>query len=432
MKQEHDNIELRSHEVQEILSRPPKKLIRYGTSVICGILAVLIAGSFFFNYPDMISGEVVITTENPPAWIVAKSSGSIKELYCADKQAVNANEILAVIENPAETQDVMTLAEMLSEAIYTDSITEIPDKILRLNFTLGDIQTAYASFVQAYTDYHNFMQSNLIEQEKTLINNQIKSRKLYIANLRRQLENKKREYVIAQSTYQREKKLYEQKVISGYDMEKAEQAYLNMQQEIQQIETTLAQEDVVSTQLSASYDKLTVQYTKEKHQAKSALSSSIRSLKTAIDKWHHDYVLVATQSGSVTFNNIWKENQQVSTGDKIFAIISDNPGELIAKVQVPMGGSGKILPGQKVNIKITGYPHLEFGFIQGITRNISLVPNNKNYMVEVAIDQNLVTTNKKQLRFTGELTGTADIITENRTLIERIFSPIKYFIKYSR
>jgi len=432
MKQEHDNIELRSHEVQEILSRPPKKLIRYGTSVICGILAVLIAGSFFFNYPDMISGEVVITTENPPAWIVAKSSGFIKELYCADKQAVNANEILAVIENPAETQDVMTLAEMLSEAIYTDSITEIPDKILRLNFTLGDIQTAYASFVQAYTDYHNFMQSNLIEQEKTLINNQIKSRKLYIANLRRQLENKKREYVIAQSTYQREKKLYEQKVISGYDMEKAEQAYLNMQQEIQQIETTLAQEDVVSTQLSASYDKLTVQYTKEKHQAKSALSSSIRSLKTAIDKWHHDYVLVATQSGSVTFNNIWKENQQVSTGDKIFAIISDNPGELIAKVQVPMGGSGKILPGQKVNIKITGYPHLEFGFIQGITRNISLVPNNKNYMVEVAIDQNLVTTNKKQLRFTGELTGTADIITENRTLIERIFSPIKYFLEYSR
>ena len=43
--EEINKIELRSNEVQEILSRPPRKLIRYGTSVICGILALLIAGS---------------------------------------------------------------------------------------------------------------------------------------------------------------------------------------------------------------------------------------------------------------------------------------------------------------------------------------------------------------------------------------------------
>ncbi len=429
---EISNIELRSNEVQEILSRPPRALIRYGTSVICGVLAILIIGSFFFNYPDMISGDVVITTEKPPVWIVAKTTGHIKELNCTDKQQVKSGDVLAVIENPASTADVKSLSQILSLTAINDSILHIPEEVLNQNYTLGDVQTAYATFVQAHTDYQNFMQSNLIEQEKILINNQIKSRKIFISNLQKQLENKKREFSIVQNNYQREKRLFEQKVIADYDLEKAEQSYLNIQQEIQQIQTSIAQEDVVSTQLSTSYNKLTVQYTKEKYQLISALTSSLHGLKAAIDKWQHDYVLMAPQSGSVTFNTIWQQNQNINTGDKVFAIISDSPGELIAKVLVPVGGSGKVLSEQKVNIKIDGYPYLEYGLIQGQTRNISLVPNNKFYMVEVAINQNLLTTNKKQLRFTGELTGTADIITENRTLIERIFSPIKYFFTYSR
>ena len=60
-KMEEGSIELRSREVQEILARPPKSLIRYGTSVICGVLLILIVGSFFFEYPDIITGELIVT-----------------------------------------------------------------------------------------------------------------------------------------------------------------------------------------------------------------------------------------------------------------------------------------------------------------------------------------------------------------------------------
>lgn len=429
---ETNNIELRSNEVQEILSRPPRKLIRYGTSVVCGVLALLFIGSFFFNYPDMISGDVVITTENPPVWVNVRSTGFIKELNCTDKQLVNKGDILAIIENPAATEDIKKLTGIINMTAINDSIIKIPTDSFKHNFVLGEIQPNFSSFVQTYTDYKNFIQSNLIEQEKQLISKQISSRKAYISNLGKQLDNKQREYKIGLNTYTREKKLFDQKVIANYDLEKAEQSLLNIQQEIQRIQTSLAQEDVVSSQLSASYDKLDVQYVKEKYLLISNLKSSFDGLKSAIEQWHHDYALIAPLSGSVTFNNVWKQNQHVNAGDKVFAIVPDHPGKLIAKVQVPIGGSGKVVPGQKVNIKVVGYPYLEYGMIRGITKTISLVPNNKNYMVEVSIDQNLVTTNKKQLRFTGELTGTADIITENRSLIERIFSPIKYIFTISQ
>lgn len=431
-KEEGNKIELRSNEVQEILSRPPRKLIRYGTSVICAILALLIAGSFIFNFPDIISGEVVITTENPPAWVVARASGFIKELNCSDKQNVSNGDVLAIIENPASTEDIKRLTEIINLTVINDTLIQIPTDSFKHDFVLGDIQNNFSSFIQTYTEYRNFMQSNLIEQEKELINKQITSRRSFIANLKKQLENKQKEHKLVLSAYMREKKLFEQKVISSADLEKAEQSYLNIQQEIQQIQTSISQEDVVSSQLSASYNKLEVQYTKEKHQSISSLKSAFEGLKSAVEQWHHNYVLTAPLSGSVTFNNIWKQNQHVEAGNKVFAIISDHPGEIIARVKVPVGGSGKIVPGQKVNIKVVGYPYLEYGLILGRTRNISLVPNDKNYMVEVSIDQNLMTTNKKQLRFTGELTGTADIITENRSLIERIFSPIKYIFTFSQ
>lgn len=430
--EEINKIELRSNEVQEILSRPPRKLIRYGTSVICGILALLIAGSFIFNFPDIISGDVTITTENPPVWVVARSSGYIKELNCTDKQKVNRGDILGIIENPASTTDIKRLSEIINLSIVNDSIIKIPIDSFQYDFVLGEVQDNFSSFIEAHTEYRNFIQSNLIEQEKELINKQIASRRSFITNLKKQLENKQKEYKIVLNAYLREKKLFEQKVISDYDMEKAEQSYLNTQQEIQQLKTSLSQEDVVSSQLSASYDKLNVQYNKEKYQLTSGLKSAFEGLKSAIEQWHLNYVLTAPLSGSVTFNNVWKQNQHVKDGDKVFAIISDYPGEIIAKVKVPVGGSGKIVTGQKVNIKVDGYPYLEYGLIIGKTRNISLVPNDKNYMVEVSIDQNLITTNKKQLRFTGELAGTADIITENRSLIERIFSPIKYFFTFSQ
>ena len=80
MKNQTDDIELRSEEVQDILTRPPGVLVRWGITVFFGVLAVVLIGGCFFKYPDTVSAEVTVTTERPPVWMVAKSSGKIKEV----------------------------------------------------------------------------------------------------------------------------------------------------------------------------------------------------------------------------------------------------------------------------------------------------------------------------------------------------------------
>ena len=142
-------------------------------------------------------------------------------------------------------------------------------------------------------------------------------------------------------------------------------------------------------------------------------------------------MLIAPQTGIITFNSIWKQNQNVSSGNKVFAIIPRNQGQLLGKIKVPASGSGKIKTSQLVNIKVANFPYLEYGVLQGRIRNISLVTNDDFYTVQVDFSHGLRSTTNKEFRFPGELTGTAEIITENRSLIERMYSPIKYLVNKS-
>ncbi|HJV78975.1 MAG TPA: HlyD family efflux transporter periplasmic adaptor subunit [Paludibacter sp.] len=422
---ESDKIELRSEEVQEILSRPPHALIRYGISVICGVMIILFTGSFFFRYPDVVQGDVIITTENPPVWLVAKSTGKIKELLCCDKQYVNQGDVLAVIDNPALTSDVQLVNRLLSKVVVTDLNFYIPNELLFQSFELGTLQSNFSAFTKAAMNYDNFLTLNLTTQEKSSVQKQIVNRTVYASNLQKQVEMKQRELAIAKSAYARDKSLFSQKIISASDMETAEQTYLNKQQELQQLQTSMSLENVESSQMKESVNKLSLQYLQEKHQLFSELKSAQRELLAAIENWQQSYLLVASQSGVVTFNTFWKRNQYINAGDKVFAIVSRKPGQLIGKIKVPASGSGKVKVGQMVNIKVAGYPYLEYGLLQAKTTGKSLVSTNDYYAVEVAFPKGLRSTVNKELKFTGELSGTAEVITENRTLIERIYTPLR-------
>ena len=421
-------IELRSDEIQEILNRPPHALIRYGISVVCGFLIVLFVGSFYFRYPDNIQGDILITTENPPVWIVAKSSGKIKELLCSDKQEVKKGDVLAVIDNSASTKDVLAIQKLLTEITITDSTLNIPKNIFSQSHELGTLQPVFSGFIKASTNYENFLTLNITQQEKLSVRKQIEKRKSYLANLQKQMEMKKRELAISKSGYDRDKTLFSQKIISASEMETAEQTYLSKQQEYQQIQTTISLQNVEFLQLKESVNKLSIQYSQDKNQLLSELKSSLLELQAGIENWHQNYLLSASEPGVVTFNSFWKQNQFINSGDKAFAIVSHHQGRLVGKIKIRSTGSGKVHIGQSVNIRVAGYPYLEYGLLQAQIKSISLVSTNDYFSVEVAFPKGLHTTSGKDLKFTGELNGTAEIITENRSIIERIYSPIQYFL----
>lgn len=162
-------IELRSEEVQEVMSHIPPAILRYGISVLSTIVILLLAGSAFFRYPDKVEAELTLTTQSPPAYIIAGNSGRIERLYVANKQDVHTNDLLGVISNTANTEDMLYLREKLRVWKNSGSRIElIGDLLFNRLPELGSVQTAYAACRLAWDNYLQHMQESRIYETELM------------------------------------------------------------------------------------------------------------------------------------------------------------------------------------------------------------------------------------------------------------------------
>lgn len=107
--------------------------------------------------------------------------------------------------------------------------------------------------------------------------------------------------------------------------------------------------------------------------------------------------------------------------------LAGETGDIIGKIKLPVNGSGKVMPGQRVNIRVTGYPYMEFGFLTGKVVSVSLLADDESiYTVTVSLPQDLHTSYGKSLDFKGELSGTAEVMTDERSITARLLSPLRY------
>lgn len=425
MEEQEKDIELRSEEVQEILTRPPHALVRWGITVFFGLLALFFIGGCFFKYPDTVDATVTVTTEHPPVWIVARGSGKLKELYRHDRDSVYAGDIIAVLDNPAVTSDVLALKEELAGFAITDSC------VLAMKFTerwaLGSIQAAYASFLRNLTDYRNFLTLDLYEQKVEATVRELNEYRNYIGHLQRQVELDKQQSSIAETVHDREKGLYEDGLTAKAEYEKAQQELLSKRQGTEQLMTSLSTARIQEAQLEQSMIETKMEREREKNTQLTALKTALDELKTQMDDWELSFLFVSPANGILSYNDVWQKNQNVNGGDKVFSIVAEDTGDIIGKIKLPDSGSGKVKPGQRVNISVTGYPYMEFGFLTGQVQTVSLLADEAGtYTVTVSLPQELNTSYGKTLDFSGELAGTAQILTDERSVTARLLSPLQY------
>src|SRR5690606_3537746 len=92
---------------------------------------------------------------------------------------------------------------------------------------------------------------------------------------------------------------------------------------------------------------------------------------------------------------------------------------------------GKIQKDQREETKLDNYKYQELGIVTGRIQSLSLTPDKGvKYYVEVALPNGLKTSYDKQLSFDQELTGNADIVTEELTLAQRILDQLRSVLKY--
>jgi multidrug resistance efflux pump len=420
-----DTFELRSEEVQDILTKVPHWMIRWGTVLIFAIIFLLFFVSWFIKYPDVVNTEIVITTNIPPEKIVSKSSGRIEAILVKNKAIVPKNTTLAIIENTANYKDVFLLKSIVDKYNVNDSKKAFPFALLK-NAQLGEIESAFAVFQKDYQaeqlneDLQPFEVENRAQVSEKV---QIKER---LEILQQQKVINESELQLQKNEIARFETLFNKGIISAQEMEAKKLTYLQAQKSYKGLLSSISQLRSSLIDNTKSSQSSQINSTKEEVNLGRNMAQSFYQLKKVIKDWELAYTLKTSVSGVVTFLQVWTENQTINVGDNVFSIIPDARNGFVGKVKAPALNSGKIKVGQKVNIRLANFPDREFGVLRGKIKNISLVPDKDgNLLLDVALPNGLETSYKKQILFQQEMKGSAEIVTEDLRLIERILYQFK-------
>ncbi len=159
---EDRRLEIRSEPVDEVLTVVPGWLIRWGMTVMFMVLLMLLLISWFVKYPDIITAPTILTSDNPPVRIKAKTSGKIEKLLCHNNELIKKDSYLLVLKNTAHTDDIIRLKKQLNEF---EKVINSPNLYATVKFPsgymLGEIQPAYSDFLYRLDKYALFFKTGV-------------------------------------------------------------------------------------------------------------------------------------------------------------------------------------------------------------------------------------------------------------------------------
>jgi hypothetical protein len=420
---------LYSDPVREIMGKPPRRIIRLGTSVMLLIFILFILFAWLIRYPDTIPAPVEITTTNPPVTLVSKITGHINSFYVKEKEKVNAGQLIAVMETTASVSEIELLQHTLDtvrnpESLYYQS--------LPLFSRLGELQGYYGTFLKNLSDLNNYAKNDFYGNKIISLSNEINGIKEFIARLivkeRLFSENQR----IEVKKYVRDSTLFADKVIAESELERSHQSMLRVNIELQEARlehTAKSIELAEKTQLLQDYR---ITRTEDNEKLVTTLRESFLNLKAQLNIWENNYLLVSPLEGIASFTKFWSANQTVVKDEPVVSIVPLEPGNFLGRINLKMQRSGKVKVGLSVNIKLSGYPYLEYGMVRGRVSSKSLVPSGDAYIIDIELPEGLTTLYGRKLDFNQNMQGTAEIITDNVRLLQKIINPFRYMLSWTR
>lgn len=426
MPENNQDIEIRSEEVQEILTKVPSWMIRWGNTLLLIFVVMLLAISWFVKYPDVINTQVMITTTNPPQKLYANLPGKFDLFLVKDNDTVKENTPLAIMENTANYEDIMLLKNIIDTLTVNKSNFQFPSYDLP-PLILGDVNASFAAFDNDYYNYESTKRLNPYKTQQNANQYSVIAAKGRLNNMKEEQKLAEEQFTLIKQDFEnRQKRLLETGSISQKEFETKRMEVINSERSLKSLKSSVSQ---LREAISNSTRNLKGADIEQQQQSARLLKKAMQSfyqLKKDIEDWEKRYMLKSDIKGQVTFLSVWDKNQNVKAGDLIFTVIPIKERSYIGKIEAPATNSGKIKKDQKVQIQLANYPSDEYGDLNGNIKSISPVPNQDgNYLIDVSIDPELKTSYDKVIPFRQEMKGTAKIITEDLRLIERFFYQLK-------
>ena len=379
----------RHQKILEIIERPANPA---GKVIIYGILSLLIVTIIWACLSKM---DIVITTTGivQPIGdlnvVQAYAGGTVSSINVTEGAYVEEGTILVELDTESLDINVSQLNEQreileVQHEIYTKIINEEDLSLIIVTDYEEKLQTYVQAILDTDTSMHNAIDNLELEKQNAELNKQI---------AQVQLEEYQKGDSQTQITAQ-------ELVVKQYALE------------LEQIELQL--EDTA------------LQYRVEVNAKLSEISNQISEIDNNIEQYYLSIEyqdLIAPVSGYVNSLNVNTIGEIVSAGQEIMTIVpADSTLEMVCYIKNMDIADVEV--GMDVEVKLEAYPYNDFGTVKGKVKYISpsAFMNEQMgsvYLVKIELDEP-----DNEIEIISGLTGTVEIKTGMRTIMEYFMDPI--------
>lgn len=415
--------ELVSDEINDIISHKPHWIVHHSASFIGLIALGMLVFSWFIHYPDVLKVPMDIVALHSPKKIMARSEGKLQMLLVENGASVEARQPLAFLQSTGNHRDVLGIrqwidtVETLTAKVGLHAIRSfrLPDKI-----SLGELQQSYLEFQTVYSETLQTFAGGFYQQKLEALAMDISFIEDQNRILLKQKQLLEEDYAIQKNEYTMKAQLAREKVIAPLEFGQDKSKFISKSSEIQQMETQLLSQKVTLH----NKQKEVMELKKQISDLQSKFYTSLLVFKSNVEEWIARYVAVSPESGKLQFVSALQENQHIAIDQQLFYVEPAN-SLFYGNISARQAGLGKVKVGQDVVIRVESYPSAEFGYLKGKISFISpLLVKDSSFLIHVQLPDGMYTNYNKVIPFRDNLKASAEIITQDRRLLEKLFSNV--------
>ncbi|MEQ8432974.1 MAG: HlyD family efflux transporter periplasmic adaptor subunit [Oceanicaulis sp.] len=374
-----------------------------------GLAALIVAGVVIFASLASYSRK-----ETVPGWLTpdqgvvrasALAGGRVEEILVAEGDALQAGDPIARIRLDTDTADGAAGARIL------DALRE-------------QTEAAAASARSEIA---------AIQHETTRLTAALTGLTRERAELARQITLQREQVTLADEQITRAETLAERGFLSGRELDDRRQRALAARQQLAALERALAGVDRQISDAEAGVEGAPLQIEAARNRARSAAAG----LQERLSAQGARTEAVITAPAAATVAALPVRRGQTLTAGETVAVLVPEGGSLVAELYIPSRAAGFIEAGQSVRLMYQAYPHQRFGAGEAVVTHVSrtvIAPNETAipglqlaepvFRVEARLSSAEIDAYGEAIPLQPGLMLNADIIIDERTLIEWLFDPL--------
>lgn len=407
----------------------PRGLIIVSYVAIILVLSIIPFIAWLLEYKDTISAPLTITTKTTPVDIFARTAGELELLVKKDAR-VKAGTGLAVIKNTADYDHIQRLKSKLTTD-NLDAFAVAKSICQTKEWEIGELNSALVELKKALNAYETFIATDQHQALMTSRLAQISHYKREQTILSQKAAEIAKEQRITAKIAEEDSTLFQAEAIAEriYDitrLEKIGKGIGSLDNEAMTSAIDIEIEDLKQANIvtEQQFDMYRLTYT-------NAIKEVLQKIESEIADWELKYLLKASIDGTCIFKDHFNDYRFVQEEEKVFSLLPDKEKEYFGLLQLPIVGAGKVRKGLEVNVKLNNYPFIEFGMLKGEVTDISLLPFEQHYNVQVGFPDGFFTSYNEKIELTPLMLGIGEVIVERKSLYDRIADQVKS-IRYNR